>query len=251
MDTLLQRSLPSLPPSLIALLVVAATACAPDVRQTATPSPDATLSVRARILTCSSESNSLSFRLAFSSNQSSEPLLLTAFAGARSLPGGQPIEATASTDPAKTSAVFVLEHLEKSQNIEEVEFESVQLLIPGSSVRNSASTLEGLISQSVRTPIGVAKVVDLHPRNESLLISVLFTPQRVGQSVLGSGAGSVTLSVGNVTHEAEAQGFTPMSDGYIQLLTFPRFSSIEGPAQLEMGEWQVLMRSLSIPLGDC
>ena len=239
----------------VLLFVVAAAACAqrgPATMPSNSVSRAANLMVNAQVARCSVDSHSLSIAVEFSTNRASETLSFASALRVRMLPGGRSVPFQATTKAGERTVQFVLGPLEDTGGVEEAEFGRLELGIPGSSVVVPASTLDGLVNRSVQTPIGTARVVHVSVQSSSLLVSVLFPAEPLGPSVVGSGAANATLHVGDVSHSISGTGITPMiGDGYVELFTFPFFSSLEGEARLELGEWQILVPSLSVPLGSC
>lgn len=222
------------------IATLAAGSCAADGDQTGTPSASSSgtgsIAVSARVISCERSADSVSLSVTFASNHSTEPLRFS------SVEIHEPIVlAIGFADQDKVE-------FELRSSGDRVELKSVTLIVPGRRLTLNAPTLQGLATLSVRTPIGIGHIVLVRVENGSPLVSIQFAPQSLGQSVLGAGAGSATLRLGGTQRAVTGKGLTPLHDGYIELLNFPRFNSVSGQARLELGDWQIIVPSLSVPI---
>jgi hypothetical protein len=225
------------------IATLAAGSCAADGDQTGTPSASSSgtgsIAVSARVISCERTADSVSLSVTFASNHSTEPLRFS------SVEIHEPIvEAIGLANQDEVE--FELRSTGGLRIVDRVELKSVTLIVPGGPLTLNAPSLEGLATQSVRTPIGIGRIALVRVENGSPLVSIQFAPQALGQTVLGAGAGNAILRLGDTQRAVTGRGLTPLHDGYVELLTFPRFSSVGGQARLELGDWQIIVPSLSV-----
>lgn len=221
------------------IATLAAGSCAADGDQTGTPSASSSgtgsIAVSAGVISCERSADSVSLGLTFASNHSTEPLRFS------SAEIHEPIVlAIGSANQDKVELEL------RSSGVDRVELESVTLIVPGGTLTLNAPSLQGLAGQSVRTPIGIGRIALVRVENGSPLVSIQFAPEALGQSVLGAGAGNAILRLGDTQRAVTGQGLTPLHNGYVELLTFPRFNSVGGQARLELGDWQMIVPSLLV-----
>lgn len=183
----------------------------------------------------------MSLSVTFASNHSSEPLRFS------SVEIHEPI-VLAIGSASQDKVEFDLRSSGGLRIGDRVELESVTLIVPGGPLTLNAPSLQGLATQSVRTPIGIGRIALVRVENGSPLVSIQFSPDLLGQSVLGAGAGNATLRLGDTQRGVTGRGLTPLHDAYVELLTFPRFNSVGGRARLELGDWQIIVPSLSVTI---
>lgn len=224
--------------------------CAAESVQTGTPSafpsPAGSIAVSAHVVSCERSDESVSVGMTFTSNRSTEPLKISSVEIPEPIVLG--LSWSAQTGDIEQTVEFELRSHRGTRILDRVDLESVTLIVPGQPLTLDAPTLQELMTLSVRTAIGIGHVVLVRVENGSPLVSIQFVPQGLGPSVLGAGAGSATLRLGETQQAVRRQGLTPVNDGYIELLTFPRFGSLDGRASLQLGDWQIIVPSLSVSI---
>jgi len=183
--------------------------------------------------------------MTFTSNHSTEPLRFSSAEPVEPMLG---FSLSAQTGNIFQTVEFEFPSRPGARILDRVDLASVTLIVPGHPLTLTAPTFQELMTRLVRTPIGVGDVVLVRVENGSPLVSIRFAPQALGPSVQGAGAGSATLRLDETQRTVRGQGFTPLNDEYIELLTFPRFGSVDGRASLRLGDWQIFVPSLSVSI---
>jgi hypothetical protein len=231
---------------LIAALV--AGSCVAKSDQTGTPSasPSRTgsFAVSAHVVSCERTDASVSVGMTFMSNHSTDPLMVSSISPVEPILG---VGWSAQIDESGQTVELELPSRPGARILDRIHL-SVTLIASEQALTLTASTLDDLMTLSVRTPIGVGHVVLVRVENGSPLVSMRFAPQALGPSVVGAGAGGAILRVGDTQRAARGQGLTPLNDGYMELLTFPRFGSLDGWVSLRLDDWQIIVPSLSVSI---
>jgi hypothetical protein len=194
----------------------------------------------------------VSFNVAFTSNDLLKPFSFAGVQSVKHLPNGDSIPFEVTVPAGGGTVHFALGPLDEGESPEEIQLESVELVLDTAPARISASTLDELVNSSISTPIGTGQVIRVQRQADVLLVSILFHQQRLGPSVLGAGAGAATLTIGDVRRSTVGTGLTPTNDEYVEALNFRLIGGSDGrEAQLELREWRVLVPSIRLSLAEC